>query len=84
MLTDKAVEMLHQTVSNMKTINEHYQPANGTDSKEHQTIRVMAQSIAFLCQLAREINEKEKEALKEQEDLEKYMAQIFGKGGRAS
>ena len=84
MLTDKAVEMLHQTVSNMKTINEHYQPANGTDSKERQTIRAMAQSITLLCQLALAINEKEKEALKEQEDLEKYMAQIFGKGGQAS
>lgn len=74
MLTEKAVEMLSQTISNMKEINEHYQPVNGTDTDVNQMIRVMAQSIALLCHIALEIDTKEREALKaENEEIEAFL-----------
>ena len=76
MLTDKATEILNQTIFNMKKIDEACQPVNGTDTDMHKVIRVMAQAIAFLSEIIKQADDELRkneasiqERLKEAEEM---------------
>lgn len=63
MLNDKARETLSLMLNNMREINEHFQPTDGTDSDLNKTLRAMAQCLAVLIKIRLEEDEAMKAAV---------------------
>ena len=82
MLNDKARETLSLMLNNMREINEHFQPTDGTDSDLNKTLRVMAQCLAVLIKIRLEEDEAIRAAVaKLDHEAEEAASRILSKIG---